>query len=97
MMSLSLLIRRVYGRWPALGPVLYVATIQFFAVQLAVVLRFSPSYSLAHNTISDLGDSLATGDGGISPALAGPGTQAAMVSSCAKTAPPSQRASMPCA
>ena len=44
-MSLSLLIRRVYGRWPALGPVLYVATIQFFAVQLAVVLRFSPSYS----------------------------------------------------
>lgn len=53
---LSPFIHRVYGRWPALGPVLYVSTIQFFVVQLVVALRFSPSYSLAHDTISDLGN-----------------------------------------
>lgn len=39
-----------------LGPVLYVSSIQFFAVQIAVALRWSPPYSLSRDTISDLGN-----------------------------------------
>lgn len=39
-----------------LGPVLYVSSIQFFAVQVVVALRWNPPYSLSRDTISDLGN-----------------------------------------
>lgn len=39
-----------------LGPVLYVAGLQYFAVQLLVALRWSPAYSISRDTISDLGN-----------------------------------------
>ena len=34
---------------------MYVASVQYFVAQVLVALRFSPRYSLARNTISDLG------------------------------------------
>ena len=49
-------VRHTYHRYPNLGSYLYVAGIQYFLVQILVALRFAPPYSLAHNTISDLGD-----------------------------------------
>jgi hypothetical membrane protein len=42
--------------YPKLGPVLYVANIQYFAIQLFVALQWTPSYSLSYDTISDLGN-----------------------------------------
>jgi hypothetical membrane protein len=39
-----------------LGAVLYVTSIQYFLAQLLVARRWSPPYSLARNTISDLGN-----------------------------------------
>jgi hypothetical membrane protein len=39
-----------------LGAALYVASIQYFLAQLLVARRWSPPYSLARNTISDLGN-----------------------------------------
>lgn len=39
-----------------LGPLAFVSGIQYFVVQLLVGLRFSPGYSVANNTISDLGN-----------------------------------------
>jgi hypothetical membrane protein len=39
-----------------LGPVLYVAGMQYFAVQLLVALRWPRPYSISRNTISDLGN-----------------------------------------
>ena len=43
-------------RYPRLGPILYVSSIQFFAVQILVAMRWNPPYSLARDTISDLGN-----------------------------------------
>ena len=42
--------------YPNLGPILYVAGLQYFAVQLIVALRWSPAYSISRDTISDLGN-----------------------------------------
>ena len=42
--------------YPKLGPVLYVAGLQYFAVQLLTALRWSPAYSISRDTISDLGN-----------------------------------------
>ena len=39
-----------------LGPVLYVAGMQYFAVQLLVALRWTRPYNISRNTISDLGN-----------------------------------------
>lgn len=39
-----------------LGPLAFVSGIQYFVIQVVVGLRFSPRYSLANNTISDLGN-----------------------------------------
>lgn len=51
---------RPYGSNPGnlarLGPVLYVAGMQYFAVQLFVALRWPRPYSISRNTISDLGN-----------------------------------------
>jgi hypothetical membrane protein len=43
-------------RYPKLGPILYASSIQFFAVQIFVAMRWTPPYSLARDTISDLGN-----------------------------------------
>ena len=43
-------------RYPKLGLILYISSIQYFLVQLLVGYRFSPFYSLSNNTISDLGN-----------------------------------------
>jgi hypothetical membrane protein len=43
------------AHYPKLGPVLYVTSIEYFAIQLIVALQWSPPYSLSRNTISDLG------------------------------------------
>lgn len=51
----------LYARHRSLGPWLYVASAQFFVVQILVALRFSGGYSLADNAISDLGNT-ACGD-----------------------------------
>jgi hypothetical membrane protein len=39
-----------------LGPILYLAGIQYFAAQLLAALRWSPPYSISLDTISDLGN-----------------------------------------
>jgi hypothetical membrane protein len=44
------------AHYPKLGPVLYVANIQYFAIQLFVGLQWTPPYSVSHDTISDLGN-----------------------------------------
>ncbi len=46
----------MYTRLPRSGPWSYVAAVQYFLVQVLVASRFRPSYSLAGNTISDLGN-----------------------------------------
>ena len=49
-------VRSTYARFPRLGPWLYVSAIQYFVVQFLVAIRFEPTYSVARNTISDLGN-----------------------------------------
>ncbi len=44
------------ARYPRLGPLLYVSSIQFFAAQIFVAMQWKPPYSLARDTISDLGN-----------------------------------------
>ena len=44
------------AHYPKLGPILYVASIQYFAVQLFVALQWRPPYNLSRDTISDLGN-----------------------------------------
>ena len=46
----------ILGSYPKLGPILYVAGIQYFAVQLLAALYWSPPYSMSRDTISDLGN-----------------------------------------
>ena len=48
--------RRCAVRYPRVGFVLYVASIQYFVVQVVVASRWAPPYSLKTNTISDLGN-----------------------------------------
>lgn len=44
------------GNLARLGPVLYVAGLQYFAVQLLVALRWPRPYNISRDTISDLGN-----------------------------------------
>ena len=44
------------AHYPKLGPILYVTSIQYFAVQLFVALQWKPPYNLSRDTISDLGN-----------------------------------------
>jgi len=48
--------RQHSARHPRLGPVLYIAGIQYFVVQFIVALQWAPPYSLSGDTISDLGN-----------------------------------------
>jgi hypothetical membrane protein len=51
-------IQRFHQRHPRVGPVFYIASIQFFITQLVVALFWPVHYSLSNNTISDLGNSV---------------------------------------
>ena len=51
-------------RSPRLGPVLYVASIQYFLAQVLVASRWSQPYSVVRNTISDLGNTACRPYGG---------------------------------
>jgi hypothetical membrane protein len=44
------------GLYPKLGPVLYMSSIQYFAVQIFVALQWSTTYDPSRDTISDLGN-----------------------------------------
>jgi hypothetical membrane protein len=44
------------AHYPKLGPILYVTSIQYFAVQLFVALKWRQPYNLSRDTISDLGN-----------------------------------------
>jgi hypothetical membrane protein len=46
------------GDLTRLGPVLYVAGMQYFAVQLLAALRWPRPYSISRDTISDLGNTV---------------------------------------
>ena len=41
-----------------IGPLLYLSSFQYFVIQFLVAIRWSPSYSLSRNTISDLGNTV---------------------------------------
>jgi hypothetical membrane protein len=43
-------------RHRSIGPIVCIASIQYFIIQFVVALRWSPSYSIGRNTISDLGN-----------------------------------------
>jgi hypothetical membrane protein len=52
-------------RYPLVGPALWILSIQYFIVQLIVASQWtSPAYSLAINTISDLGNTVCGPYGG---------------------------------
>ena len=46
------------AHYPKLGPILYVASIQYFVIQLFVALQWKPPYNLSRDTISDLGNTV---------------------------------------
>lgn len=46
---------KLAGRYPLLGPIVWILSIQYYIVQLIVAQDWPKPYSLAHNTISDLG------------------------------------------
>ena len=44
------------NHYPRLGSLVWISSIQYFIVQIVVAMGWANSYSLAHNTISDLGN-----------------------------------------
>ena len=46
----------IFGSYPKLGPILYLAGIQYFAAQLLAGLFWLPPYNMSRDTISDLGN-----------------------------------------
>lgn len=50
------MLRVFTDRYPLVGPALWMLSLQYFIVQIVVALDWSMPYSLAHNTISDLGN-----------------------------------------
>jgi hypothetical membrane protein len=47
--------------YPWMGPLIWIATLEFFAIQLIVAGAFLPAYDWGQNTISDLGNTRACG------------------------------------
>ncbi|HSW85474.1 MAG TPA: DUF998 domain-containing protein [Candidatus Saccharimonadales bacterium] len=43
-------------RFPLIGPLVWILSVQYFLVQILVGTKFMPTYSLRFNTISDLGN-----------------------------------------
>lgn len=44
------------NKYPLIGPLVWILSIQYFVAQLVVALAWSPAYSWAHHLISDLGN-----------------------------------------
>lgn len=44
------------GRYPFLGPIIYMLSIQYFCIQWVVAMAWKVPYSWLHNVISDLGN-----------------------------------------
>jgi hypothetical membrane protein len=63
-------IGRTHDAHPSLGPAIFTAASLYFLVQVIVAWVFLPSYSLASNSISDLGETSCGGYG--SPAICSP-------------------------
>src|SRR5580692_819385 len=55
-MSLGKVAKKAVKRYPSLAPLLFVSGIQYFLAQLVSGLKYTPTYSLKYNTISDLGN-----------------------------------------
>src|ERR1035438_284272 len=49
-------IKSINKKFLLLGSYLYISGIQYFLIQIYVGIKFNPTYSLAKNTISDLGN-----------------------------------------
>ncbi|HUC88310.1 MAG TPA: DUF998 domain-containing protein [Candidatus Binatia bacterium] len=49
-------LRNFVKKYPYLGPILWVMTAQYFVITYIVSRSWHPPYSLAHNSISDLGN-----------------------------------------
>jgi len=43
-------------RYPLVGPIFWIASLQFFVVQVVVRMAWNTPFSLTQNTISDLGN-----------------------------------------
>lgn len=50
------MIRSFNNRYPFVGPIVWMTSVQYFVVQLIVAAAWTSNYSLAANTISDLGN-----------------------------------------
>jgi hypothetical membrane protein len=55
-MKPSTIIKTFTDRYPFVGPAIWILCIQYFITQIVVGRAWSIHYSLAHNTISDLGN-----------------------------------------
>src|SRR5882724_1557857 len=49
-------IQTFHERYPLVGPVFWLLSIQYFIIQVVVAMAWSVPYSLSQNTISDLGN-----------------------------------------
>lgn len=57
-------VRTFRDKYPLVGPVLWLLSIQYFIAQAAAALAWRQPYSLLHNTISDLGNTACGAYGG---------------------------------
>src|SRR5476651_1236172 len=55
-MKPSEIIRTFNDRYPYVGPVFWMLSVQYYIIQVVVALAWSIPYSLRFNTISDLGN-----------------------------------------
>lgn len=64
MKPLSRRLETFRDRYPLIGPAFWIASIQFFIINLVVALAWPPHYSFLNNTISDLGNTVCGDYGG---------------------------------
>jgi hypothetical membrane protein len=57
-------IKTFTDRYPLIGPAIWILNAQYFIIQVVVARAWAISYSLGHNTISDLGNSACAVYGG---------------------------------
>lgn len=58
------MIKTFTDRYPFIGPAMWMLSIQYYLIQVVVAASFRIHYSLAHNTISDLGNTACGNYGG---------------------------------
>lgn len=56
-MRRTVAVKTFTDRYPLVGPVIWILSIQYFVIQIIVAHAFKAGYSLRFNTISDLGNS----------------------------------------